>query len=72
MKKVAVKFRLGEILAEREMTQASLIKSAGLSQPTISSLAHDPRMVRLDSLAKLCKALDLQPGDLFQLVNNGK
>jgi DNA-binding Xre family transcriptional regulator len=70
--KAVVKFRLNEILAEREMTQAALIKLAGLSQPTISGLAHDPRMVRMDSLAKLCKALDLQPGDLFQLVNNGK
>lgn len=60
-----VRLRLDDILRERKITQIKLAEMAGLSENSISKLTGSPRQVRMDSLDKICRALDLEPGDLF-------
>lgn len=62
----AVRIRLSEILKERNMRQIELAKRTGLSENAISDLtANAVRQIRLDTLAKICDALDIQLSDLL-------
>lgn len=61
----AVRLRLDEILEERGVKQTWLARKTGLSENTISQLRKDPRMIRLDTIDRVCKALNIEPGDLF-------
>ncbi len=68
----AVRFRLSDILKERGMKQVDLATKAGLSENAISKMTGYGRMVRLDTLAKICDVLDVQPGDLLEYVPEKK
>jgi putative transcriptional regulator len=59
--------RLAEILAKKRWSLYRLRKESGVSYPTLLGLYHNrSRMYRADVLAKLCRALDCQPGDLLE------
>ena len=50
------------------MTYEHLAQLTGLSRQTLESLASRPGYnSTLDTIAKLCRALDCQPGDLLVL-----
>jgi len=52
---------------DRGMTQAQLSELSGVHQPTISLIeAGRAKMVSLDVIERLCKALQIQPGQLFE------
>lgn len=53
------------------MTQETLAKRANLSKTTISNLevGHQTK-IALDTIAKLCRALDCTPSDLFEFQEN--
>lgn len=54
------------------MTYERLAELAGLSRQTLESLASRPGYnSTLDTIAKLCRALDCQPGDLLVLESGG-
>ena len=58
--------RLYIILHERKMTQLELVKMTGLSQTTISALASGKsKQIRYDTLDRICKALEVTPGDVL-------
>lgn len=61
----AVRFRLTEILKERNMKQKDLAEKMGTAEQTVSRWTIGIRMIDLETLAKLCYALDVQPGDLL-------
>ena len=69
---VAVRFRLREILDEREregepISQSELSRRSGLSLSIVNAIAqHRQRQVSLDTLDKLCTALEVTPGELFE------
>ena len=59
------RFRLREILGDR--SRYWLAQEAGVSYPTVSAIYHNAAQgVTLDVLGKIAKALDVQPGDLFE------
>ncbi|HUG41266.1 MAG TPA: helix-turn-helix transcriptional regulator [Longimicrobiales bacterium] len=66
-----IRFRLDEILKQKEWTPYRLSLETGLTVPTAYRLA-DPRQrfgrFRTDTLDRLCRALDVQPGDLLEWV----
>ena len=65
----AVRLRLSDILKERSLRQIDLAAKTGLSENTISDLTSNAvRQIRLDTLARICDALSLNPGDLFTYV----
>lgn len=58
--------RLYIILHERNITQSELAKMTGLSQNTISSLVSGKsKQIRYDTLDRICKALEVTPGDIL-------
>ncbi|MEV5028528.1 helix-turn-helix domain-containing protein [Paenibacillus sp. LPE1-1-1.1] len=65
-KKPEVKCRLGEIMEQKGLTNKKVIELTGVSRNTITSLAADAtNRIDYETLAKLCKGLDVTPGDLL-------
>lgn len=66
-----IRFRLHEILKQKDWTPYRLAQETGLTVPTAYRLA-DPEQrfgrYRADTLDRLCRALDVQPGDLLEWV----
>jgi len=62
-----VRFNLRQILEAKKLTQATASKMTGISKNGISHLTCDPRSVALETLAKICKGLNVSPADLFTL-----
>ena len=61
-----VRFRLEEVLGEREMSQTELARLSGVSLVTVNALTRNrTRQVALDTIDKLCKVLKCEAGDLL-------
>ena len=61
--------RIDVMLAKRKMSVTELADKVGITISNLSILKNDKaRAVRLETLDKLCKALDCQPGDLLEYV----
>jgi len=61
-----IRIRLDELLSQREMTLTELSARVGVTIVNLSILKNGhARAVRFSTLAKLCAALDCQPGDLL-------
>lgn len=67
MDNVIVKFRLDEILKERNMTQKAIAEMTDISRQTIVSYCNKPRRVQMDLIARFCVALNVEPKDLIVL-----
>lgn len=66
-----VRLKLRTLLAERGVTAYRLAKDTGLSLTTIYRLVRkDGRFGRIEAetLDKICRALDVHPGALFERV----
>ena len=65
-----IRFRLAELLAERDMTGYRLAKASGLGLTTVyrmARLGNGSELERLDlaTLDRICEPLGVQPGDLL-------
>jgi DNA-binding Xre family transcriptional regulator len=58
-------------LIQKGLKKTDLKKLAGLSTSAVAKFAKG-EPVSLEVIEKLCKALDCQPSDIFQIVNDGK
>lgn len=66
---VQIVVRLDVMLARRKMTSRALAAEIGISEPNLSLLKRGHvKGVRFETLARLCAALDCQPGDLLEAV----
>jgi putative transcriptional regulator len=62
----AIAIRLDAVLGERQMTLTELSDRVGVTTVNLSVLKNGrARAIRFSTLAKLCRALDCQPGDLL-------
>ena len=63
--------RLDRIMADRKMTSVELSKKIGISPVNVSRIktgrAHG---IRFDTLDNICKALDCQPNDVIEYVDD--
>lgn len=70
-KQMPMKWRLAAVMADREMGYRELADAAGLHRVTVNKLKNTyempPRLDR-DTLEKLCRVLNCQPGDLLRYV----
>jgi len=58
---------LDVMLARRKMRSRELAERVGITEQNISLLKSGKvRGVRFDTLARICEALDCQPGDLLE------
>lgn len=53
--------RLIEVIRESGMTQTELARKLGIKQPTINQYLSGRAMPALDTLANLCKILNVTP-----------
>ena len=66
---MAIRSRLGILLAERQMKLIELEEKTGISLNNLSILKiGKAKAVRFSTLDEICKALNCQPGDLFEFI----
>lgn len=55
------------MMAKRKMTLTELAEQVGITIANMSILkTGKAKAIRMETLSKLCKALDCQPGDLLE------
>ncbi len=60
-------FNIDVMLARRKMSLTELAEKVGITMANMSILkTGKARAIRVSTLAKLCAALDCQPGDLLE------
>ena len=60
-------FNIDVMLARRKMSVTELSRRVGITMANISILKNGKaRAVRVETLNRLCEALDCQPGDLLE------
>jgi len=63
--------RIDVMLAKRKMSVTELSEKVGITMANLSILKNGKaKAVRLETLEKLCRALDCQPGDLLEYVED--
>lgn len=61
--------RLDVMLARRKMRSRELAEIVGITEQNLSLLKSGKvKGIRFETLAKICAALDCQPGDLLEAV----
>lgn len=64
---MAIIVRLDVMIARRKISSKDLAARIGISEANLSLLKRGHvKGVRFETLAKLCHALDCQPGDLLE------
>ena len=66
-----IKIKLSEILVKHRISQKQLAEMTGLRPATISSI-YNEKITRLDlqSLDRICKALNCRIGDILEYVDD--
>ncbi len=68
---MAIIVNLDVMLARRKMTSLELAQRVGMTPANLSILkTGKAKAVRLSTMDAICKALDCQPGDLFEFVED--
>lgn len=63
--------RLDRMLADRKMQLNQLAEAVGVSVVNLSNLKTEKvKAIRFSTLEAICKALDCQPGDLLEYVED--
>jgi putative transcriptional regulator len=71
--KAAIRLHLDELLSRREMTLTELSARVGITIVNLSILKNGrARAIRFSTLAKLCEALQCQPGDLLSYPSSAR
>jgi len=67
MKDMEIIVRLDVMLAMRKMKSRDLAQAVGITEQNISLLKSGKvKGIRFETLAKICAALDCQPGELLE------
>lgn len=61
----AVAEQLRVLMARKKMRTLHLSKAAGIPNSTLSSILDGGRAIDVDQLARLCRQLDVEPGDVL-------
>lgn len=65
---MAVVVRLDVMMARRKVTGRDLAAQIGISEQNLSLLKSGKvKGIRFETLDKICRALDCQPGDLLEV-----
>ena len=69
---MAIRINLDVMMAKRKKGLTELAKEVDITLANLSILKNGKaKAVRLETLEKLCKALNCQPGDLLEFVEEG-
>lgn len=65
--------RIDELLAKKNMSVTELSQKVGITIANISVLKNNKaRAIRFTTLDAICKALDCQPGDILEYIEDDK
>lgn len=66
---MAIVVNIDVMLAKRKMSVTELSEKVGITMANISILKNGKaKAVRMDTLNRICKALDCQPGDVLEYI----
>lgn len=69
---MAILIKLDILLQEKEMTGKELAEIIGITEANLSIFrSGKARAVRFTTLEAICRALDCQPGDVLEYVEDG-
>ncbi len=70
---MAIRISLDVMLAKRKMTSTELAGKIGITLANLSILkTGKARAIRFSTLDAICKALDCQPGDILEYLEDGQ
>jgi len=64
-------YKLFDLLQRREMKKTDLLTVANISSPTLAKLTKG-EVVTTEVVEKICNALNVQPGDIMEIVEQDK
>ena len=68
---MAIIINVDVMLAKRKMSVTELSERVGITMAKISFLKNGhARAIRMETLNSICRALDCQPGDLLEFVDD--
>lgn len=68
---MAIIVNVDVMLAKRKMSVTELSEKVGITMANISILKNGKaKAIRIDTLDKICKALNCQPGDILEYVED--
>ena len=62
-------YKLFDLMARRNIKKGDLCKMANVSKVTMTKLAKN-QVVQTDIINRICKALDCQPGDILEFIDD--
>lgn len=67
---MSIIIRLDRMMADRKISVNELAKKLDMTNVNLSNLKTGKmKGIRFETMDKICKALDCQPGDLFEYVS---
>ena len=67
---MAIIIRLDKMMADRKMSLNELAERIGMTNVNLSNLKTSKmKGIRFETMNAICEALECQPGDLFEHVN---
>lgn len=64
-------FNIDVMLAKRKMSVSSLAEKVGITIANMSVLkTGKAKAIKISTLIKICNALDCQPGDILEYIDN--
>ena len=68
---MAIIINIDVMLAKRKMSVTELSERVGITMSNISILKNNKaKAIRLSTLNEICKALDCQPGDILEFIED--
>lgn len=68
---MAIVITIDVMLAKRKMTVTELSEKVGITMANLSILKNGKaKAIRLSTLAAICDALDCQPGDILERIED--
>lgn len=68
---MSIRVKLAVVLAQKQIRLTDLEEKTGIALNNLSVLKTDKaKAIRFSTLNEICKALDCQPGDLFEYVKD--
>lgn len=66
-----IKLRIEELLEEKKRSKYWLYKQMNLSYQNLSKMMNnETTSIKFDNIERLCKILDCEPNDLFEITDN--
>lgn len=66
---MAIRVNVDVMLAKRKMSVTELSERVGITMANISIIKNGKaKAIRIDTLDKICRALNCQPGDILEYV----